>query len=172
MYLFSNTAYCGITMTNLADLPPHLQARYGYHKPRFRKQLAAAFAVFLLLGPVAYSVYRAHNPTFNGELTAFKVVSAQRVDVYWKLQRPENVATYCVLRAQDIRKTDVGYATVRINAGPALLQTSYALATNGQAVLAEVLACSGNDQMRVPPANFPPGVQIPPQQSPGVAPKL
>lgn len=157
-------------MTNLANLPPHLQVRYGYHKPRFTKQLAIVFAVCLLLSPIAYSVYRAHNPTFNGELTAFKVMSEQRVDVYWKLQRPEKTVAYCVLRAQDIRKTDVGYATVRIAPGPALLQTSYSLATNGQAVLAEVLACAATAHMRVPPANFPPGVQIPVQHWPGVAP--
>jgi len=158
-------------MTNLAELPPNLQLRYGYRKPRFRKQLAVVSAVCLLLSPIAYSTYRAHNPTFNGELTAFKVVSAQHIDVYWKIQRPEKTVAYCVLRAQDIRKTDVGYATVRIPAGPALLQTSYALATNGRAVLAEVLGCSETAQMRVPPANFPPGVQIPVQHLPGVAPK-
>jgi len=36
--------------------------------------------------------------------------------------------------------------------------------------LAEVLGCSNSQNMRVPPANFPPGVKIPEQVAPGVAP--
>jgi hypothetical protein len=100
----------------------------------------------------------------------FEIVSPTQVNVTWELARGPELTTYCVVRAQDISRTDVGYATVTVAGGSDYEQITYPLTTNGQAVLAEVLGCSNSQNMRVPPANFPPGVKIPEQVAPGVAP--
>ena len=79
-------------------------------------------------------------------------------------------AAYCVLRAQDQRKTDVGYATLTLPAGEKRFDVTYGLKTESRAVLAQILGCSNTLPVRVPPPNFPPGVVIPAQDPPGVAP--
>lgn len=119
---------------------------------------------------LAFANFRQQNPSISSQLLAFEVTSPAQVLVTWELSRGSQLATYCVLRAQDIRRTDVGYATVRIAAGTDYEQLTYALATNGEAVLAQVLGCANSAQMRVPPPDFPPGVKIPEQVAPGVAP--
>jgi hypothetical protein len=121
-------------------------------------------------GSLAYAVFRQQNPSVSAQLLAFEIVSPTQVNVTWELARGPELTTYCVLRAQDVLRTDVGYVTVTVAGGSDYEQVTYPLTTNGQAVLAEVLGCSNSKNMRVPPANFPPGVKIPEQVPPGVAP--
>jgi hypothetical protein len=68
-----------------------------------------------------------------------------------------------VLRAQNEKHADVGYATVRITRGRDYVQTTYPLATYGRATTAEVLGCAPNDPPRVDPPQFLPGTTNPPQ---------
>lgn len=138
---------------------------------RWPQRIGTILVVLALIGLISFTQYRNANPNVDGELVAFKVVSTQQVDVRWKVQRKEGQVIFCALRAQDIHKTDVGYAIVRLSPGPKIGQETYSLTTNGTAVLAEVLGCGPTKQLRVPPANFPPGVQIPGQNPPGFAPK-
>ena len=157
-------------MTNPANLPEHLQARYGVTNSRWPQQLGKLLVVMAIIGLIGFTQYRNANPNIEGELVAFKVVSSQQVDVSWKVQRKQGQKIYCAIRAQDIHKTDVGYAIVQVAPGDKVGQISYPLATNGMAVLAEVLGCGATQKLRVPPSNFPPGVQIPKQNPPGFAP--
>ena len=158
-------------MSNFAQLPDHLKERYGVNKRDWSKIVATAILLACGIGLVLFTGYRNSRPSVAGELISFKVISADKVTVTWKVQRPEESLIYCVIRAQDVEKTDVGYATVSVPAGAKYSKFSYDLTTNGEAVLAEVLGCGSTKKFRVPPPNFPPGVQIPAQLPPGIAPE-
>ena len=157
-------------MTEHVQLPEHLRARYGLTNSPWPQRLATSLVVLAILGLIGFTQYRVANPSIEGELVAFQVVSPTQIDVSWKVQRKQGQEIYCALRAQDIHKTDVGYAIVRLAPGNKISQAKYSVTTNGTAVLAEVLGCGATKQLRVPPANFPPGVRIPAQKSPGFTP--
>ena len=157
-------------MPNDRDLPAHIQLRYGVRRRRAVPVLIGILIAGLVSGSLAYATYRQSNPSISAQLLTFEVVSPTQVNVTWELARGPELTTYCVVRAQDISRADVGYATVTVAGGSNYEQVTYPLTTNGQAVLAEVLGCSNSQSMRVPPANFPPGVKIPDQVAPGVAP--
>jgi len=157
-------------MPNNRDLPTHIQLRYGVRRRRVVPVLVGVLIAGLVSGSLAYATYRQQNPSVSAQLLTFEVVSPTQVNVTWELARGPELTTYCVVRAQDNYRADVGYATVTVAGGNKYEQITYPLTTNGQAVLAEVLGCSNSQKMRVPPANFPPGVKIPDQVSPGVAP--
>lgn len=158
-------------MSNPKDLSPDLQLRYGVRRSRLAPIIVGVLIAGLVAGGTAFASFRQQNPSVSSQLLTFDIASESLVNVTWEVKRGAGTNTYCVLRAQDERRTDVGYATVLVAAGDPYEQVSYPLATNGQAVLAELLGCSASQTMRVPPANFPPGVKIPEQPAPGVAPK-
>jgi Domain of unknown function (DUF4307) len=157
-------------MAKQSNLPAHIQLRYGVRRRRVVPVLIGVLIAGVVSGSLAYATYRQQNPSISAQLLTFDVVSPTQVNVTWELARGPELATYCVIRAQDISRSDVGYATVTIAGGSNYEQITYPLTTNGQAVLAEVLGCANSQNMRVPPANFPPGVKIPDQVAPGVAP--
>lgn len=157
-------------MSKKSNLPAHIQLRYGVRRRRVVPVLIGVLIAGVVSGSLAYATYRQQNPSISAQLLTFEVVSPTQVNVTWELARGPELATYCVVRAQDISRSDVGYATVTIAGGSDYEQITYPLTTNGQAVLAEVLGCANSQNMRVPPANFPPGVKIPDQVAPGVAP--
>lgn len=164
--------YSGHIMIDLAKQPPHIQQRYGYREVNSKSRIAALIAATVLIAAAAaaYFNHRAQSTTFS--LTTFVVTSDTTVDMKWQIARPENQVTYCVIRAQNEQRSDVGYATVTIPGGAAVADFSYTLKTESKAVLAEVLGCGANTQMRVPTPNFPPGAKIPVQDLPGVAPTV
>ena len=157
-------------MSKQSNLPDHIQLRYGVRRRRVVPVLIGVLIAGIVSGSLAYATYRQQNPSISAQLLTFEVVSPTQVNVTWELARGPELTTYCVVRAQDISRSDVGYATVTIAGGSDYEQITYPLTTNGQAVLAEVLGCANSQNMRVPPANFPPGVKIPDQVAPGVAP--
>lgn len=157
-------------MANYQQLPDHLKERYGVGKNRWQQIVSVIIILLSIIGLVVFTKIKSDSPSTAGELIKFKVNSPTEVDVVWKIQRPADRASYCAVRAQDLAQTDVGYAIVKIAPGEKLLTTSYKLATNGKAALAEILGCGDSAALRVPPPNFPPGVQIPQQQPPGIAP--
>lgn len=160
-----------MNMSNPKNLPPNLQLRYGVGRSRLAPVLIGVLIAGSVAGGTAFASFKQQNPSVSSQLLTFDIVSDSLVNVTWEVKRGAGSTTYCVIRAQDERRTDVGYATVTVAAGDPYQQVSYPLATNGQAVLAELLGCSASQAMRVPPANFPPGVKIPQQPAPGVAPK-
>lgn len=159
-------------MIDLAKQPAHIQARYGYRtvNSRSRIVLLATATLLIAAAAAAYFNHRAQATTFS--LTTFIVSSDTAVDMTWEIARPENQVTYCVIRAQNDQRADVGYATVTIPAGPPVTDFSYTLRTESPAVLAEVLGCGSSTRLRVPTPNFPPGAKIPAQDAPGVAPTM
>lgn len=157
-------------MRNQSKLSPDLQLRYGVRQRRATPIIVGILIAAAVSGGLAFANFKQQNPSVSSQLLAFEVTSPTQVSVTWEVSRGTQSTTYCVLRAQDIRRTDVGYAIVTIPAGTAYEQPTYSLTTNGEAVLAQVLGCANSIQMRVPPPDFPPGVKIPEQVAPGVAP--
>ena len=159
-------------MSNLADQPEYIQQRYGYKKPTLLPRVISILLIGLTVaGMTFYFVsHRSHGVGFR--LSAFTVNSDTSVTVSWQIARPANTTVYCVLRAQNDKRVDVGYATVTVEKPGSVTEVNeiYTMRTESKAVLAEVLGCSVNKAQRVPAPDFPPGVQIPAQDPPGVAP--
>ena len=154
----------------MANVPPHIAERYGIKKRRFASKLGVPLGIAVALIGIVYGYHVVTAAPAQFELQSFTVVSPHQVDVTWQVAREANTTTYCVLRAQNTFRQDVGYATVTVAPGAASTSINFPLATESVANLAEVLGCSDTSVMHVPPANFPPGVAIPAQPAPGVAP--
>lgn len=157
-------------MQNQSQWPAHIQARYGLN----RRQNLPTFIAIVLASIVALGLgmasFRQSNPTIEWALKSFDIQSDNKVSIDWFIAKQEGKTAYCIVRAQNENRVDVGYATVKIETRKASTTFSYTLNTESRAVLAEVLGCDYKAQMRVPPANFPPGVKIPAQDPPGLAP--
>lgn len=148
----------------------YLRDRYGRASFVARQRLLASVGSLVTIVAVAL-IYRISTaPPVRFELSGFDVVNAASVSVTWEVSRAADTESYCVVRAQNDKRQDVGYATVTIPAGPPQAHMTYHLATESSATLAEVLACSDRPTMRVARPNFPPGVTPPQQALPGVAP--
>ena len=158
-----------LVMQNQSQWPEHIKARYGIN----RRQNLPTFIAVVLVSIVALGLgmasFRQSNSTIEWALRSFDIKSDTKVSIDWFIAKQEGKTAYCVVRAQNEKRIDVGYATVLIDAGKATTTFSYTLNTESRAVLAEVLGCDYKAQMRVPPANFPPGVKIPAQDQIGRA---
>lgn len=146
------------------SLPPDLQARYGVGRRSPLPLIAGLVGITAFIGALAFVTFNLVSPRVTYELLSWNDVAADRVDVTFDIRRSEEWDVYCVLRAQDESRTDVGYAVVGIPRGTSYVQTTYSLRTLAPAYVVEVLACqAGEPPERVVPAQFPPGV-VPPEQ--------
>ena len=146
------------------SLPPDLQARYGVGRRSPLPLIAGLVGITAFIGALAFVTFNLVSPRVTYELLSWNDVAADRVDVTFDIRRSEEWDVYCVLRAQDESRTDVGYAVVGIPRGTSYVQTTYSLRTLAPAYVVEVLACqAGAPPERVVPAQFPPGV-VPPEQ--------
>ena len=146
------------------SLPPDLQARYGIGRRSPLPVIAAVVGIVAFIAALAFVTLNLVSPKVTYELLAWDDVAADRVDVTFDIRRSEEWDVYCVLRAQDESRTDVGYAVVGIPRGTSYEQITYPLRTLAPAYVVEVLACqAGQPPERVVPPQFPPGV-VPPEQ--------
>lgn len=157
-------------MSTPDELPLHIQERYGLKNRALKKRVIVIFATGLTLAFVIFGYIMLNRPHVAFQLQAFTVTSDTQVDVTWQVSRSVGTATYCAVRAQDTNRQDVGYAIVTVKSGPAIVTQNYSMATESLATVVEVLGCGTTPNLQVPVANFPPGVGIPEQKSPGVAP--
>lgn len=145
------------------DLPPDLRARYGVGR-RGVIVVGGVIAITVFVAALAFVTVNLISPKVTFTLLAWDDLSADRVDVTFEVRRSAEWDVYCVLRAQDESRTDVGYATVPIPRGSTYVQQTYSLRTIAPAYVVEVLACeAGAPPERVVPPQFPPGV-VPPDQ--------
>ena len=145
------------------DLPPDLQARYGVGR-RGIVVVGGVIAITAFVAALAFVTVNLISPKVTFTLLAWDDLSADRVDITFEVRRSAEWDVYCVLRAQDESRTDVGYATVPIPRGSTYVQQTYSLRTIAPAYVVEVLACeAGAPPERVVPPQFPPGV-VPPDQ--------
>ena len=145
-------------------LSPAMAARYGEDRSRHGTWVLIVTVVAVFLAIIGLVTYWITVREVHSQLIKFVVVSDQRVDVTFEVQRDGAKTTTCVLRAQNVHHADVGYATVTITPGRDYVQPTYALATSGRADTAEVLGCSENGPPHVDPPQFAPGTVNPPQQ--------
>ncbi len=156
----------------MAKQSEYMQQRYGYKRPTRLPRILSIVVMGIVIAASGFYLVKksANDVTFR--LTSFNVLSDKAVQVQWQVARPSGTTIYCVIRAQNDQRVDVGYATVTIDKPGSVREVNvvYTLNTESKAVLAEVLGCSKDVIQRVAPANFPPGVEIPAQMPPGVAP--
>ena len=146
------------------DLSPRMRERYGLDRRNpWPVVLGVAFAV-TFTAALAFVAYNVLSPGLQPKLLAWNVVGADRVDVTFEVRRSASADVYCVIRAQDETRADLGYAVVPLPRGTTYVQETYPLHTLAPAFVVELLACSaGGPPQRVPPPQFPPGV-VPPEQ--------
>ena len=145
-------------------LPPDLQARYGIGRRSWLPLLAGVIGAAAFVAALAFVTFNLVSPKVTYTLLAWNDISADRVDVTFDMRRAEDWDVYCVIRAQDESRIDVGYAVVGIPRGTSYEQITYPLRTLAPAFVVEVLACeAGQPPTRVVPPQFPPGV-VPPEQ--------
>ena len=147
-----------------ADLPPDLRARYGMDRGigwGLLLGVALAVAFVSALSFVAFNLFAVR---VQPQLLAWDVVAPDHTSVTFEVRRPIGADTYCVVRAQDERHIDVGYAVVVLPGGGDYAQTTYQLHTLAPSYVVEVLGCAqGSAPDSVIPPQFPPGVVPPPQ---------
>ncbi len=144
-------------------LSPAMRARYGvdHRSPLLTVGVATVVVVFAaVLGWVGWHLA---TPSVQASLLGFKVIDSTRVDVRLDVVRDGSTETVCVIRAQDVHHSDVGYATVTIGRGRDRVSPTYPLATLAQATTAELLGCEEGVAPRVDPPSFLPGTTNPPQ---------
>lgn len=145
-------------------LTPELQDRYGIRPTPWWLYTGIGVVVVAFVGALAWVTYQLGSDDVQSELLAWRVVSNEHVDVTFDVRRSADSDVYCVIRAQDQTRADVGYAVVSMPRGTTYVQQTYPLRTLAPAYVVELLACSsGAPPERVLPPQFPPGV-LPPEQ--------
>ena len=146
------------------SLPPDLQARYGVGRRAWPALIAGIVATVAFVAALGFVTYNLLSPKVTYEVLAWNDIGPDRVDITFDIRRSAEWDVYCVVRAQDESRADVGYAVVPIPRGTAYAQLTYSLRTLAPAYIVEILACeAGAPPERVVPPQFPPGV-VPPEQ--------
>lgn len=149
--------------TQLRDLPPHLQDRYGY-RPISRIVIAIGLACAVVA--IAFGVYVAYHigsPTVYYKLLTWSPVSPDHTSITFEIQRDASITTECELRVQNRDHVNVGYAIAVIPDGSTYDQVTYQVATNELGYAAEVLACAPAGELSSTLPSFPPDHPNPPQ---------
>lgn len=120
--------------------------------------LAVAFAGALIF--VGTNVTQ--NPV-EFRLVKWQVAGPEYVDVQIFVDRPVQGDVTCIIRAQDSKHIDLGYAVVDVPTGEGGILLDYPLATLTEAYAVELLGCAVGEEPGVSPPQFPPGV-VPPEQ--------
>ncbi len=147
------------------DLSPDMRERYGIRPTPwwFYAGVGAVIAAFIAAtGWVGYQLSAGAGLQY--EVLSWQVVAPDRTDITFEVTRADNADVYCVIRAQDETRADVGYAVAVLPRGTTYVQETYSLRTLAPAFVIEVLACEvGAPPQRVLPPQFPQGV-VPPDQ--------
>ncbi len=140
-----------------------MQQRYGLDRRPVGQWIAVALVVLSFVAALAFVTVGVTRSQVQARLVSWDDVAADRVDMTIEVRRPADDEVQCVLRAQDVRRIDVGYAVVVIPAGSGEVSLDYSLRTLAPAYTAELLGCAADGLPGVPPPQFPPGV-VPPEQ--------
>lgn len=147
------------------QLSPEMQQRYGLDRRPIGRYVAVAVLVLAFVATLVIVGILITRPKANVRLIEWRIVGPSRVDVTYQVDRPAGLDVTCVIRAQDAKRIDVGYALEELppkSEGDADIH-EFSLATLAPAATIEVLGCGTPGEIRVPPPQFPPGV-VPPEQ--------
>jgi len=141
-----------------------MQERYGFNqKNHLRTAVIAVVTVIFAIG-VGFATFSMSQKTIQYKLLTWSVVSPERVDMVFEVRRIGSDTLDCVVRAQDSKRVDVGFAVVTIPSGNDLEEVNYSLRTLAPAFVVEMLTCvQSGEPTRVPGPQFPAGVAPPPQ---------
>lgn len=140
-----------------------MQERYGLDRSPVGRRIAVLALAVVFAGVLVFVFFGVTSNPVDSRLVAWDDVAPDRVDITVSVKRPADAEVTCVLRAQDINRIDLGYATVVLPPGEAELLVDYSMRTIAPAYTAELLGCSVDGPPSVPPPQFPPGV-VPPAQ--------
>lgn len=144
--------------------PEHIRARYGVSdRPRW---LPATLVVLAVLGVLVASVlaWQLLNPAISAGVSSYTTVADDHIDIGFQVQRRDEVAATCVLRARAEDGFDVGYATVELPADRGRTSHVYPMRTAYRALVGELLGCGlDGPPPGIPGAQFRPGVEPPDQ---------
>jgi uncharacterized protein (DUF58 family) len=140
-----------------------MQQRYGLDQRPIGLWITVAVLVLAFVAVLAFVGFGVTRSAIESRLVSWDVVAPDQVDMTIEVRRPAADEVQCVLRAQDAKRIDVGYAVVAIPAGSGEVSLDYSLRTLAPAYTAELLGCATGGLPSVPPPQFPPGV-VPPEQ--------
>lgn len=140
-----------------------MRARYGLGRRNWTTLALIVVAVVAFGIALIFLVFSLSSDRVQSRLLAWEIVSDDRVDITFEVRPPDDRQVSCVLRAQDVTRADVGYATVLIPTGTSYFIDTYPMRTLIPAYTAELLGCGFADSLNVVPPQFPPGV-VPPDQ--------
>lgn len=145
------------------QLSPEMRARYGLDKRHLSPVVVAVLVAIVFLGAVAFAGIMSVRDNVEFQLIRWTVVGPDRADATFDVSRTGSDGVVCVLRAQDSKRIDVGYAEIAIPPGADTVTVDYSLRTVAPAYTVEVLACERPGELRVPGPQFPPGIAVPEQ---------
>ena len=145
------------------QLSPEMRQRYGLERRRVSPVVVAVIVVVVFLGAVAFAGIMAVRDNVEFQLIRWSVVAPDRADATFDVSRNGADEVVCILRAQDSKRIDVGYAEIVIPPGDDVVTIDYSLRTVAPAYAVEVLACERPGELRVPGPQFPPGIAVPEQ---------
>jgi hypothetical protein len=140
-----------------------MRARYGLDKRRLSPIVISVVVTVLFLAGVTFAGLMLVRDDVRHQLITWTVVAPDRADATFDVSRDGNDEVVCILRAQDSKRIDVGYAEIVIPPGDDVVTIDYSLRTVAPAFAVEVLACERPDELRAPGPQFPPGIAVPEQ---------
>lgn len=151
------------------QVPAHLVQRYGIRPAGFRW----VWAVVAVVGAIAAASSLgliARGLGSGGETKLIKwTTTGQLADISWSVLRYDNATVYCVLRAQDSARFDVGFAVLKVRDTATNPQIESKLALRATAFSVLPPECQ-TDPTRLTSPNFRAGLLPPAQQPPLAAP--
>jgi len=143
--------------------PAQLAARYGAHGTSRWLVAAVVVVTVAFAAVVGWAGWQVANPPATWSILTWQAVGPDHTVVRLAVHHNADASVTCVLRAQDARGTDVGYATITFPAGRADEQATYPLRTLSPPDSVDIIGCAANGAPQVAPPGFPPGVAAPPQ---------
>ena len=136
-----------------------LAARYGTDRSRIPGRVGVTVLVVTYLAVAAWAALSLSQRSVEGTVLGWQ--SKERfvsVDLEVRGQAPDGVK--CVIKATDGQSVDVGYHEVTTPAPPVTIRAD--VPTVIKAASVTVLGCAPVDEeLRVTPPDFPPGVAVP-----------
>lgn len=145
------------------QLSPAMQARYGMDRKPIGAWIATAALVLAFVGAMVFVGLNVTGNPIEDRLVAWEVQGPDHVEVTFSVNKPQDAAVTCVIRAQDENRIDLGYALVDVAPGSTDALVTYPLRTLAPAFTVELLGCGIGGAPNVAPPQFPPGV-VPPEQ--------
>jgi hypothetical protein len=139
-----------------------MRERYGLDQRDWPTVALVAVIIAAFLGILLWITVASGTRDVQFRLLSWTVVSPTQVNITYEVRPPKDRTAYCVLRAQDSTRTDVGYRIVELPTGSDYQRITTELTTLIPAYTVEILGCGLDEPPLVNEPQFPPGV-VPPR---------